>query len=71
MSLEDDILKYMLKYGSITPAEALSEFGCMRLSARIWNLKHLYGINIDGKKEYSKRRNGRTTSWKRYWVVKE
>lgn len=39
------ILAYMRKYGSITPLEALMEFGCMRLSARIHDLRKL-GWNI-------------------------
>jgi len=32
------ILKYLELYGSITPLEALREFGCMRLASRIWDL---------------------------------
>jgi len=33
------ILDYMREYGSITPIEALTECGCLRLSARIYDLK--------------------------------
>ena len=33
------ILKYMKVHGSITPLEALSSCGCMRLAARISDLK--------------------------------
>lgn len=33
------ILEYMREYGSITPIEALTECGCLRLSARIYDLK--------------------------------
>ena len=35
----DKILAYMRTYGSITPIDALREFGCLRLSARIADLK--------------------------------
>lgn len=39
------ILEYMDKHGSISSLEALVEFGCMRLSARIFDLREL-GWNI-------------------------
>ena len=33
-------LAYMEEHGSITPMEALDSFGCYRLGARIWDLRH-------------------------------
>ena len=33
------ILQYMHENGSITPLDAMREFGCMRLGARIYDLK--------------------------------
>ncbi len=33
------ILRHLLNYGSITPAEAYQNFGCMRLAARIHDLR--------------------------------
>ena len=39
MTQKDKILAYMRTYGSITPMDALREFGCLRLSARIADLK--------------------------------
>lgn len=39
------ILDYLQEKGSITPLEALLEIGCMRLSARILDLRKL-GWNI-------------------------
>ena len=39
MTQSDMILRYMHENGSITPWEAMREFGCMRLGARIWDLK--------------------------------
>lgn len=41
----EKILKYMQEHGSITPLEALEEAGCMRLAARISDLRH-DGYNI-------------------------
>ena len=40
------ILEYLRKGYSITPLEALKEFGCFRLGARIWELKQR-GYNIE------------------------
>ena len=34
------ILSHIEQYGSITPLEAQKFYGCNRLSARIWDLKH-------------------------------
>lgn len=34
-----DIYQHMRKHGSITALEALNEYGCMRLGARIYDLK--------------------------------
>lgn len=36
---EQDILDHLKQFGSITPQEALREYGCMRLSARIMRLR--------------------------------
>lgn len=33
------IIEHIDKYGSITPQEAMEEYGIMRLGARIWDLK--------------------------------
>lgn len=50
-------LTYLDMYGSITPLEALTAFGCMRLSAVIFDLRDEgYGIVTDindGKKKYA------------------
>lgn len=35
------ILDYINQYGSITPLEAMRDIGCMRLAARIADLKEL------------------------------
>ncbi len=32
---------------SITPLDALKLYGCFRLGARIWDLRHVYGLDIE------------------------
>lgn len=34
-----ETLIYLQRYGSITPMDALKEFNCFRLGARIWDLR--------------------------------
>ena len=36
---KDKILHHLERFGSITPKEALFQYGCMRLSAQILNIK--------------------------------
>lgn len=33
------ILEYFKRGGTLTPLEALHKFGCLRLGARVWDLK--------------------------------
>ena len=54
---KDLCLRYLMEYGSITPLEALEAFGCFRLSAVIYDLRHEgYPIQThinEGKKKYA------------------
>lgn len=61
------ILEYMRRYGSITPLEALNELGCMRLGARIWDLRHAGNV-IVSEREDGLNRNGNRVSWSRYYL---
>jgi hypothetical protein len=44
MTQTDMILRHMQTFGSITPVEALKEYGCFRLAARINDLRAEYDI---------------------------
>lgn len=46
LSATGGILQHMRAQGSITPIEALLEYGCFRLSSVIHKLRHNYGIGI-------------------------
>lgn len=46
MNQTEMILDYIQKNGSITPLEALTEIGCFRLGARIWELRAM-GIPVE------------------------
>ena len=59
------ILDYMEQEGSITPLDALREFGCMRLASRITDLKHR-GYVISKEMETAKNRDGEPVRYARY-----
>lgn len=61
----EKILQYIEENGSITPLDALREFGCMRLASRVSELKR-DGFPISVKMETSKNRNGETVRYARY-----
>lgn len=66
----DMILEYLRRFGSITPWEALREFGCMRLGARIWDLKNM-GHDISVVMVQTKNRLGRTVRYAKYVLHEE
>lgn len=61
----EEILEYMRENGSITPLEALSEIGCMRLASRISELKEA-GVKISKTRVPFKTRYGRKSGYAKY-----
>ena len=57
---------HLIQNGSITSIEAIELYGCTRLSARIWDLRHKYGMVIEAKQETGKNRFGRPVNYVRY-----
>lgn len=66
----DMILRYMQDFGSISQVEAAAEFGCYRLSGRIYDLKQR-GIPIDTTMESRKNRYGKKISFARYTLTEQ
>lgn len=63
----DRIMQYMHQHGSITALDAMREFGCMRLAARINDLRKR-GIEIESAPQVSINRYGDKVSISRYYV---
>jgi hypothetical protein len=59
------ILSHLREHGSITPLEAMREYGIMRLGARVWDLKK-QGYKISMSRESGLNRYGESTSYARY-----
>ena len=59
------ILRHLKDYGSITPVEALREYSCMRLGARIHDLKK-QGHDITSEIVKGENRYGEATHFARY-----
>lgn len=61
----EKVLMFLKDVGTITPLDALREFGIMRLAARIWELRKL-GFSIEKVMECSRNRYGQTVRYARY-----
>ena len=65
------ILLHLQQYGYITSWEAIKEYGCTRLSAVIYRLRHDYNLNIVSEDIEFTDRYGNKTSFAKYILVKE
>ena len=65
MTKNERILRHLHDFGSITPLEALKEYSCMRLSARIGERRKA-GYAIRSSTEMSKNRYGERVRYARY-----
>jgi hypothetical protein len=63
----EKILQYIEEKGSITPLDALREFGCMRLASRMCDLKKM-GYVVIKEIETTKNRNGEPVHYARYFI---
>lgn len=65
MNQNEKILRHLREIGNITPMEAIAQYGIMRLSARISDLKH-QGFNITAQLVAGRNRYGEPTRWSSY-----
>ena len=65
------IQEHLLEYGEIDKPTALEICDCDRLGARIWELRHRYGMNIRTEHKTKKNRFGHTTRYAVYRLIKE
>lgn len=67
MTQKERVLQYMQEFGSITPVEAFTDLGVMRLSARIFDLQK-DGVPIKRVTVYTKNRYGEAVHYTKYSV---
>ena len=67
MNQKEMILKYMQTEGKITPLDAIREFSCLRLSARIYDLKR-DGHKIGSRMKTNKNKFGDPVSYSEYYL---
>lgn len=65
----EKILQYIEETGSITPLDALREFGCMRLASRMCDIKKM-GYAVKKEMETGKNRNGEPVHYARYFICR-
>ena len=70
MKQTERVLQYMKDYGGITQAEAIQELGCMRLAARIADLRK-EGVCITKEMVTAKNRYGENVHFARYRLETE
>ena len=66
MTQNEMIIKYLNEHGSITNYESYSKLFITRLSARIYEIKHKYGIEFDEEWVTKKNIYGKICSFKKY-----
>lgn len=59
------ILRYLQDFGAITPLDAMREFGCMRLAARISDLRAA-GFKISREMKTMENRYGNRVTYAEY-----
>lgn len=64
------VLEYMRDFGSINPLEAVRDIGCMRLAARISDLRE-QGYPIGRRMKTGKNRYGQDVSFAEYYLLEE
>lgn len=64
------ILNHLKENGNITPIEALNDYGCFRLAARISDLESL-GYHIKHERKRVKARNGSEITVGNYSLLEE
>ena len=60
------VKRHLMNHGSITPNEAKEEYGIMRLSAIVFNLRHVDGWDIETQNVTVKNRFGNPTTYAKY-----
>lgn len=66
MTQNEMIIKYLNEHGIITTYESYSKLFITRLSARIFDIKHKYGIEFDEEWVTKKNIYGKPCSFKKY-----
>ena len=67
MTQTEKILRHIQEHGSITPLEALREYGVMRLASRMCDIKRA-GYSVQKVTETAKNRNGEPVRFARYTI---
>lgn len=65
MNQNERVLRHLKTYGTITPLEALDEYGIFRLGARKFDLKKS-GVHISREMVTKRNRFGEVTSYAQY-----
>ena len=65
------VLLHLEECGKITSWEAIQQYGATRLSAIIYNLRHIYNLQIENKEIAFRDRYGNNASYVEYTLIKK
>ena len=71
MTQNEMIIKYLNEHGSITTYESYSKLFITRLSARIYEIKHKYGIEFEEERVTKKNIYGKICRFKKYMLKRK
>ena len=71
MTQKELIRRHLETYGEITSFDAFREYGCTRVSARIYELRHEDGLIITNERKTAKNRFGEPVHYDVYRIAKE
>ena len=71
MSQNQRVAQYIRDFGSISPIEAMADLGVLRLSARIYDLRHKLNMSIKTTIETGRNRYGEPVRYARYSYYEE
>ena len=66
MTQNERIKRHLETLGEISSRDAFVEYGCMRLAARVWDLKHKYGLRITKETKTARNRFNEAVSYAVY-----
>ena len=66
----EKIQRHLERFGTITPMDAIMDYGIMRLGARIWDLK-ARGVPIKTELVKGRNRFGEPTRYAKYRLMEE
>ena len=64
-----DVFCFLVSRGKITDNQARDLLNCNRIAARVWDLRHRFGVEIKSENKSRKNRRGQTKTYALYTLL--